>query len=252
MAYADQFLSQSMIRIVLDTQALGVYSAVLVFSGLINTIRGGFTTYWSTFIYKFYKTEKEKIQIVHDVVMFVSIILVIFLMLFRDFVFLFLGEKFRDGKSIFIFVIINSILTFAVETTSYGCMIQKKPQIISAVSFFVLILKLVGMYFGGILYGILGIGFSAMISGVVYFGVESFLGQKYYNMVNNPKRTTVAVIILSALGLINCFVTNISLLCSLLGVMSVILCIIYRPLIEIVGTILKKNLGKFKKKTNLY
>ena len=133
--YSNQYLVQSIITKNLNAYYLGLYSALNLFVGIITAVRGGFSTYWSVFIYRYYKTEQKKIMVIHDVVMIFCVLLTSSLVLFRDLLYLIIGEKYIESQSIFIMIIAYYIFTFAADTTIYGCNINKKPQIITLISF---------------------------------------------------------------------------------------------------------------------
>lgn len=240
MASANQFLTQNAICNVLDKDSLGIYSALSIFSGIIIAVKGGFSTYWSSFIYKYYKNEQEKIQSVHDIIMFMLCILVVLTMCFRDVIFLLVGNEFRGGMSICILVMSYSIFMFASESTLYGIYLSNKPQIVSVVSALSMVVNLVGIYVLVPELGLFGVGISACISGVLHFVINSYYGQKYYKMVKNPFRTFMAVLLIVIVAFANYYITDLWGVILVSIIVIGIACVLYRSLI-------KKSIEIFKK-----
>ncbi len=231
MAYANQFLTQNAICNVLDKDALGIYSALSIFSGIIIAVKGGFSTYWSSFIYKYYKSEQAKVQSVHDIIMFLLCILATLTMCFRDVIFLLVGSEFRGGMSICILVMSYSIFIFASETTLYGINLAKKPQIVSIVSALSIAVNLVGIYVLVPHIGLLGVGISACISGILYFVINSYYGQKYYKMIRSPFRTVFATILITFVAFANYYITDLWVMIVVSVIVVLVSCVIYRSLI---------------------
>lgn len=211
-SYAHQFLTQNLINNSLDKTALGIYSALTVFTGIITAVKGGFTTYWSSFIYRYYKYELRKIQQVHEIIMIILCFLLGGMVFFRNIIFLMVGEEFREGKYISIMVVLYSVLYFASETTCYGIYIAKKPYINSLVSVISLLINLIGIHFFSPCYGLLAVGISASVSGMIYFCVCSYFGQKYYKMIQNPVKTIIEIVVMSTIAFLNYLIRNETIL----------------------------------------
>lgn len=232
MASASQFLTQNAICNVMDKDFLGIYSALSIFSGIIIAVKGGFSTYWSSFIYKYYKNEQEKVQCVHDIIMFMLCILVTLTMCFRDVIFLLVGNEFRGGMSICILVMSYSIFIFASESTQYGINLANRPQILSVVSALSIVVNLAGIYVLVPKWGLLGVGISACISGILYFAINSYYGQKFYKMIKSPFRTLIAVILIVIVAFANYYITNLWGVILVSVIVIGIACVLYISLIK--------------------
>lgn len=230
--YANQFLVQNTIHHSLGTYSLGIYSSLYFFTGIITMTKGGFSSYWSPFVFRYYKTEQKKIQEIHDAMMFFMLTILCTTTGLRFILFRFIGREFRAGSSIFTFVIANSVLMFLVETTGYGCNLSNKPYIISIVSAVSMLLNVLGIHIFSNSSGMLSIGVSCLVSGVVYFAFCSYFGNRHYKMIISPVRTCIAVIIIVILSFTNYFIRDSVL--NLIVSLMIMLCtvVLYRKQIK--------------------
>lgn len=206
--YANQFFTKNAIDSTLSKYALGIYSSVSFFNGIIGTIQGAFNSYWSPFVYKYYKSEQNKIYQVHDLIMFSISVALSLIVIFRNLLFLILGQDFRDGINILILVILYNAYAFATETTSYGINIGKKPQIGSIISFITILLNVGLIYLLVPDMGMPGVGVASAIAGLFYFISRSITGQKYYKMIRKPIKTYFVSVSWIIIGLLNCYIYN--------------------------------------------
>lgn len=238
-SYANQYLIQNVITFTLNARILGIYSSILVFSGIINAIKGGFSTYWNSFVYKYYKSENYRIRDVQDISMFFLILISLTMVIFRDFIFFMVGEEFRAGKSIFLMVLIYNLFAFECDFTSFGCNIKNKPIIISLISLLSLIINITIILIFGNNLGLLSIGIASLFSSALYFFVNSYFGQKYYRSIKNFKRTIFTALLIIMLSVANYFCNGIQLLliCFFIFMISLF---IYRSYIHLIYRLIKK------------
>lgn len=198
--YSNSYLPQVIISNNLGDNVLGIYSAALLFCSAIQVLSMGFSTFWSPYMYKNYKTENDTIKKVHDIVLLASVLVMSLILIFNNIIYLFIGEAFRKNQNILGMLLIYPIVLIIVDTVAYGIGIKKKNEITLIIYLtstttnvalcFVLISK----------YGLDGIAFASMISAVVQIALMTFFGQKYYQSINHITRTLfhVLVLILSA------------------------------------------------------
>ncbi|MBQ2982944.1 MAG: oligosaccharide flippase family protein [Lachnospiraceae bacterium] len=229
--YANIYITQAVISASLGKYVLGIYSSLSLFSVILTTFRSGFTSYWSSFFYKYYKTEKSKIQNVHDVIMFCSVMFMAMLVIFKDILYLFIGKDFYEGKKIFALVVVNSLLLFDAETTAYGYNIAKKPYIHAIISTVTLLINIVGVYMCGKYDGLFGIGLATAFSGIVYFVLSTYFGQKYYKTVKSYTRTIIACSFICLIALSNYYINNFFTLTMIVGILITFTVIVYRRII---------------------
>lgn len=200
--YLNNYLPQVIISRNLGDNALGIYSAALLFGSAILVLSTGFSTFWSPYMFKNYKTERETIKKVHDVVLFGSVFVMALILIFNDFIYLFIGEAFRRNQNILGMLLLYPIIIIIVDTVAYGISIEKKNEIslaiyaISTVTNVVLCLLLISRFELG------GVAIASMISAIVQMLLMTYFGQKYYRSINHIRRTLfhMFVLIFSAIS----------------------------------------------------
>lgn len=200
--YLNSYLPQIIISKNLGDSVLGVYSAALLFGLAVQVLCSGFTTFWSPYMYKNYKIKNEIIKNVHDLVLFGSVLILALILIFNDFIYLFVGNAFRKNQNILGMLLIFPIVAIIVETTAYGISIKKKTEIslliylISTATNVLLCLFLVSKY------SLNGIAIASMLSALIQMILMTYYGQKYYKSINSLPRTLfhTLVLILSAIS----------------------------------------------------
>ena len=198
--YLNSYLPQIIISDNLGDSILGVYSAALLFCSAIQVLSAGFTTFWSPYMFKNYKTERYTIKRIHDVVLLGSVLTLASVLLLNDFLYLFIGEAFRRNQNILGMLLIYPIILVLVETTAYGISIEKKNEIsliiylVSTATNVILCIFLISKF------GLDGVAFASMFSAIIQMVLMTYFGQKYYCSINSIFRTLfhIFVLILSA------------------------------------------------------
>lgn len=194
--YLNNYLPQVIISHNLGDSALGIYSAALLFGSAILVLSTGFSTFWSPYMFKNYKTERDTIKKVHDIVLLVSVFAMALILIFNDFIYLFIGEAFRKNQNILGMLLIYPIIIIIVDTVAYGISIEKKNEIslaiyaISTVTNVVLCLILISRFELG------GVAIASMISAIVQMLLMTCFGQKYYQSINHIGRTLFHMFVL--------------------------------------------------------
>lgn len=185
--------SQLVIRNVIDTNAVGIYTSAALFTTILVVVKGGFASYWSAFMYANYNNENKQIFIknVHRTVMLFSIVFCCLLFPFRRLLYLFIGENYRESMNFFSLVLSYPLLLTIQETTAYGIMIRKKAYISTITSGISLGINIGIGYLLTIEYGLIGMAWANFISAVVTFILSSVVGQMYYVSIFNKFETTL-------------------------------------------------------------
>ena len=194
--YLNSYFPQIIISDKLGDAILGVYSAAMLFCLGIQVLSTGFTTFWSPYMYKNYKTENENIKKIHDVVLLGCVMVLSLVLLFSDVFYMFIGEIFRKSQNILGMLLIYPLVVILVETTAYGISIKKKNEI-------TLIIYLISTMVNAILcygltskYGLAGVAIASMIAGIIHMILMTYFGQKYYRSIESTFRTLIHTIIL--------------------------------------------------------
>lgn len=194
--YLNSYFPQIIISKNLGDDILGIYSAALLFGSAIQVLSTGFTTFWSPYMYKNYKQKNDVIRNIHDVVLFGSVFALSFVLIFSDFIYLFIGKAFRQNQNILGMLLIYPIILIIVETTSYGINIEKKNEISLIIYIISTIINVLLCFLLIARFGLDGVAVASMISAVVHLILMSYFGQKYYKSINCINRTIIHVVIL--------------------------------------------------------
>lgn len=225
--YLNNYLPQVIISRNLGDCALGIYSAALLFGSAILVVSTGFSTFWSPYMYKNYKTERETIKKVHDIVLLASVFAMGLILIFNDFIYLFIGEAFRRNQNILGMLLIYPIIIIIVDTVAYGISIEKKNEIslaiyaISTVTNVVLCLILISRFELG------GVAIASMISAIVQMLLMTYFGQKYYRSINQITRTLFHIFALVLSAVLFYFLYDNRIVFVAIELITLTICLVY-------------------------
>jgi len=187
--------SQLVLKNYLGTYAVGIFTSAAIFSSVLSALQGGFSNYWSAYMYANYQDESkhEWIKEVHDIIVFSCIIIIALFFSFRSLIYLFIGTDFRASKEFFSLILLYPLLMFVSETTQYGLPIKKKAHILTLIAISVLCINVsVGIILVPRI-GIPGMAWGNAVSGIVSFVLLTVLGQKNFESIANKGRTLAGI-----------------------------------------------------------
>ncbi|MBO1700929.1 lipopolysaccharide biosynthesis protein [Eubacterium callanderi] len=203
LSWLNNSLPQLLLKNFISYSAIGVYSNTANLASIVQLIQSGFNTYWAAFAYENYKTEKSKIQKVHNIITGLIVLFGLCVILFDDIIFFFVGNDFKAGKAFFPFLLITPICYTIAETTGLGINIAQKTYL-NMITFFVN--TLTNFVISILLMPKLGINGAAMgaaSSAIIMLVLKSVLGEKYYRCITNYRKTVSAIIIISFAAICN-------------------------------------------------
>lgn len=190
----NTYLTQQIIHTNLTAYSLGIFASSGIFSHILYGIKGGFSTFWSAFVFKNYEKEHERIKMMHNYIVLFSIFLVSIVVMFRDIIYLFIGKEFHDSKHFFSLLLILPILYFVSESTDKGIYLAKKNEI-ALINFCVLVVTNIALCILFIpKYGLVGAAYSSAFSAIVLYGLNTYMGQKYYKSMTSVKKSVVGTL----------------------------------------------------------
>lgn len=184
----------------MDYNSIGIFTSAVALANIILVIQAGFNTFWVPYTYENYKTQTGQFYKVHRYLLCVLTISSLLLVLSQDIVFLLLGEKYREAKLFFPFLILGPVCYIIGETTGMGIDISKKTYyniVVFGCSVFV---NIVFCLLFGFPFGVSGIAMAVALSGLTAMCLKTIFGQKYYHSVDSYRfmYITVCMIIASA------------------------------------------------------
>ncbi len=186
-----------------DYSSIGTFSIATSIANIFSIIPAAFTTYWSPFIYKNYKTERDFIKKVHDYIVLASMLLQMLFWAFQDVLYTFVGGSYKVSQGIFLLIMINPILSLISETTCYGIMIAKKTKYNLYVSIASFIINIVITYVTYSVMGILGAALGVSIAALVQFLIKTVIGQRYYSTITVPIKTAFSIGMIILVSVLN-------------------------------------------------
>ncbi len=225
--YLNNYLPQVIISRNLGDDVLGIYSAALLFGSAILVLSTGFSTFWSPYMFKNYKTERETIKKVHDVVLFGSVFVMVLILIFNDFIYLFIGEAFRRNQNILGMLLIYPIIIIIVDTVAYGISIKKKNEISLIIYLISTITNVVLCYALASKYGLDGVALASMISAIVQLSLMTYFGQKYYQSINQITRTLFHIIALVLSAVLFYFLYDNRIVFVAIELITLTICLVY-------------------------
>lgn len=201
--HINTLASQLVLKNYIGTYAVGIFTSAAIFSSVLAALQGGFSNYWSAYMYANYKddSKREWILEVHDIITFGCIIVIALFFSFRSVIYLFIGVDFRSSKEFFSLILLYPLLLFVTETTQYGLSIKNKAHIITIIS---VIALLINVALGIILVpriGISGMAWGNAIAGISSYVLLTILGQKHFKSIPNNVRSALGIILIIVLSI---------------------------------------------------
>ena len=216
------FLVPFLIGQYLDNYKLGIYSSTLFFCTAFTVLFNGFTTYWSPFMYKNYAAKQAFIIKVHDGVSFLLIVLEVLLLISQKFTFLFIGEMYRYGTSIFLLVLLEPIYLLLAETTCYGISIRKKNKEASLIFLLSVLMNGVFLWIGMQCFDLIGAAYAVAATAFIKFCLMTWRGQTYYKSIGSKGRTILSAVIMLTLAIMNSLLFSQMMLNTILAVVMLL------------------------------
>lgn len=200
--YANVYLSQQIISSKMGAYALGIFSSAGIFSTILSAVQGGFSTYWSAYVYKNYRNEQEKIARMHNYVLLSAILIISALVLGRDVIYLFIGEDYRASKMFFSLLLLMPILSFVLETTDKGIVLSNKNEILFFITVVTVAVNIIGCIILINYFGVKGAACASALSALVRYILNTLWGQKYYKSISNYSKSIISILIIIVLSVI--------------------------------------------------
>jgi len=216
--YLNIYVNQQIILTMMSAYALGIFSSSGLFGSILVTIRGGFSIFWSAYVFQNYEDDQQRIGKMHDFVMIFAILAVSVVILLRDVIYLFIGQEYHESKIFFSLLLAMPVFSFVAVTTSQGIAISKKnhldlfADVVSVVFNIIFCLLLIPAF------ELIGAALANAISAIALFLVSTYFGQKYYKTIFNLKKSIIGFSMLILILLVPSITVNmiyivISILC---------------------------------------
>lgn len=242
--YFNGFMSQGIITSNMGLYSLGIFSSCGMFKTIFSALQGGFSTYWSAYVYKNHDTDRERISLMHDYALLFAMICASGLVVFRDIVYLVIGEQYHGSKVFFSLLLISAVLGFLRETTDKGLAIARKNEITLIANIASVIINLVGCFILSRLLGLIGAALADAFSAIFLYVIITVYGQKYYKTINNPIKSIIVTCLIVSIMVFPCLSYSILSIAIVTIVLDIIIILLMRKevrslLVVIIGFIKK-------------
>lgn len=176
---------------------VGIYSGAMNIIVLLIACQGAFTTFWAPVAFERYSKNPEDTDFfkkMNEIVSVVMIFITIGLIAGKDIIVLFLGEKYRTAAFIFPFLTFMPIMHTISETTVLGINFKKKTNKHILIAIICAITNVVGNLILVPRFGATGAAISTGISYMVFFGVRTYISQKYYKVGYDIKKFSICIL----------------------------------------------------------
>lgn len=240
--FLNTFLSQQIVNMKMDSFSLGIFASTGLFSSILVALQGGFSTYWSAYIYKNYEDEKEKITSMHNYIVMFSIIMASLLVVFRDVIYQFIGMSYHESKFFYSLLLILPVLNFIRETTDKGIAIANKNEISMIINIVSVVLNLGLSYLLIDGFGLKGAAFANAISAIILFALSTIYGQKYYSSIKSAQKTTIGVAIIVTILTVPSIIYNIYFIIAAVLLLCILSYFLYKNEYLFAYNYLKSNI----------
>lgn len=187
---------------------VGIYASALSIINIFSIIQTSFNTIWMPTAIEHYEKEKEDKQFyanVNQIITVLMFILGLSLILIKDVIVLFLGEKYREASFILPFLIFHPIMYTISETTVVGIYFKKRPKMQVVVAIVSCVANVVGNLVLVPLLGSKGAAISTGISYIIFFALRTHLANRLYYIDFKLKKFYVTTFLVTIYAALNSF-----------------------------------------------
>lgn len=209
--------------------AVGTYSIAFQLSNMVAMIQGGFSTFWTPYIYKNYKTHHKQITYMHDLMNFIILVFFCLLVAFEDIIFLILNN-YSSAKFIFPLMMLSAVFNLLCVTTVNGNALKQRPIFDTIGIGLGLLIDVLGCIFLIPPFGILGATIALVLGNATAYVFRTVTAQILYPTIAKPSKTVLAFVIATVVAIFGTMYTNqflIKFLVAAVGIVAYIF--LYMP-----------------------
>lgn len=216
-------------------EELGLYSGAFKIIALLMIIETGFQTFWAPVAYEHYTKNPEDMNFFKNVINYCSILVFVLgigILLARNLLILFLGEKYYPSIYIIPMLIFIPTMQLLSITTEVGIVLKKKTKYFVYASIFTSIMNILGNFLLIPKFGAKGAAISTGIAYIFLFLIKNYFSNKLMRIEYVSKKIYVSISLLFIYALILTFYNNIYLTVILGISLECFLIFIYLPILQ--------------------
>lgn len=207
--WANTSIPQIVMQKTMDYNSIGIFTSAVALANVILIVQAGFNTFWVPYTYENYKNQTGQFFKVHRYLLCVLTISSLLLVLFQDFIFLLLGEKYREAKLFFPFLILGPVCYIIGETTGIGIDISKKTYFNIVVFGGSVLINIILCLILRLPFGVAGIAMAVAFAGIVAMCLKTVIGQKYYQSVKSYRYIYIAIILIVLSAFVTLYIQHV-------------------------------------------
>lgn len=187
---------------------VGIYSSAMSLMSIIAVVRTAFTTVWMPATIEHYEKNPEDRTMYQNGNRFITVIMFAVgftLILCKDLIVLFLGEKYREASVLLPFLLFQPIMYTVSETTVVGIYFKKKSQAHIVIAAIACVVNFIGNFILIPLIGPKGAAISTGLSYIVFFTLRTIFSNKYYYVDYKLGKFYAVTVLLILFALYNTF-----------------------------------------------
>lgn len=219
-------------------EELGLYTASYKIVGLLVILQTAFSTFWTPLSYqKFNEAPNDKafFEDIIDLVAFVSIIISIFTIAFKDLIVLFLGSDYKNASNIMPFLVFIPMLRTISEASVIGINFKKKTYWHIFISLLACLVNILGNAILVPKIGAIGAATSTAFAYVVFYSLNSYISNKLYSLRYRRKTIYLFLIVISIYSYLSIYTLRMQENIILGILVSVMVSIIYKKQMKMIS-----------------
>lgn len=226
--WANTSIPQLVLQRTMDYHSIGIFTAAMGLANIILVIQAGFNTYWVPYTYENYKTQTGQFYKVHRYLLCVFTLFALMLILSQDIIFLLLGEKYREAKPFFPFLIFGPVCYMIGETTGLGINISKKTHFnlvvfgASVLTNFILCILLQRVL------GLPGVAIASACAAIVAMLLKTVIGERLYHVLESYRSMLFAMFTILISSVITLCVHHMGIRIVILTFILISSCLFYK------------------------
>lgn len=243
------WIDRIVLRMYVDFTEIGLYSTAFKLASVLSLFSSGFSSVWGPYAYEHFEKNSENREVfarAFDHVSFGMFSLGFLVLSFKDVIFLFFSQSYREASSISPFLLLSPIMISLAVVVARGIDFAKKTHWYIVSDGTAACFNLVGNFLLVPLFGAKGAAISTGLSMIIVFMIEYLASERYYPVRYRTGKTYAVLALFLVVSWINTFHGKIlSVSTSLLGLLFTV--VLYRK--EFVDLI-SKLLDMFHVKKN--
>lgn len=198
-------LAQILLKKYVNYAVVGIYSNALMIAGLITIVQSGLNTFWTPFVYEYYKDQK-KIQTMHHVISFLMMGTAFGILMFQNLIYYVLvNSNYWESKKVITLLLVAPVCETISETLGLGIELSKKTYLKMPVYIVNITVNVLACLMLLPRYGILGAAIANAAASLSMMIAKAIIGERLYKCSDTYIRLIISMIMLITFGFINYF-----------------------------------------------